>query len=331
MYYFKREYDRVIADYSEVIGPLLRGSLPVAAGPTAKTLDRPSDQRVGSRAAATTATNSTVGEKRPLPDAIDGEAINSVEDDALLVAPQSRDTIDSSETAINGIAEISIVRPSAPTETSLVNVEKIPNDADRPPSVVGPDAMKARLAESEAPTSRFHTQPMYPTITSSVTPAAVQERVLRPGPLSILVSQRDQRMFVRKGLEPLFDVPITIARLGQPLGTHVFTAVAQGDDEMTMRWTVLTVKSGGGTDRGSAYESRDPSETRSSVPARKTDRPSSSAVARDALDRLDFGREATARISALMSVGATLIITDQGLGTTKAATATDTDFTVLTR
>ena len=307
------------------VAPLLRGSLPANAIPAAKNLDRSSDPRAGSKVAATTATSSTFAEKRSTPDAIDSEAVDVIDDDALVVAPQFRETIDPSDTVTNGIAEISIVRPSAPTETSLASLEKIPKEADQSPAVAGPDT---RLAPPPAPEPRFVSPP---TMTSSITPAVTPERVLRPGPLSILVSQRDQRIYVRKGLEPLFDAPISIARLGQPLGTHVFTAVAQGDDGATMRWTVVTVTGGPVADRGSAYNLREPFETRSSVRQRSADKSSSTAAARAALDRLDIGREATDRISALMSVGATLIITDQARGTNKAATATDTDFMVLTR
>ena len=75
------------------------------------------------------------------------------------------------------------------------------------------------------------------------TQATAADRVLRPGPLSILVSQRDQRMYVRKGLEPVFDFPVAIAKSGRPLGTHVFTARADKDDAKTFHWSVVSLPS----------------------------------------------------------------------------------------
>jgi hypothetical protein len=52
------------------------------------------------------------------------------------------------------------------------------------------------------------------------------------------------------------------------------------------------------------------------------------AAAAAALDRIEFPPEAQARIASLMSPGATVIISDQGLG---SETGTDdTDFIVLT-
>jgi L,D-transpeptidase catalytic domain len=143
-------------------------------------------------------------------------------------------------------------------------------------------------------------------------PAAVQDRVLRPGPLSILVSQRDQRIYVRKGLEPVFDFPIVIAKTGRPLGTHVFTAVAQNEDAKTLRWMVVSMPS--------------------TLPAMSARTPAKSQLlmaAKEALDRLELPKEAVDRISALMSVGATLIMTDQGLG--RQAFALDSDYMITTR
>jgi hypothetical protein len=52
------------------------------------------------------------------------------------------------------------------------------------------------------------------------------------------------------------------------------------------------------------------------------------ASAAEALDRVEIPAPALARISALMSQGATLIISDQGLG---PETGNETDFIVLTR
>ena len=46
----------------------------------------------------------------------------------------------------------------------------------------------------------------------------------------MFVSRKEGKLFVRKGFEPVFDVPVTIERPERPLGTHVFTALAFKDD-----------------------------------------------------------------------------------------------------
>jgi hypothetical protein len=130
---------------------------------------------------------------------------------------------------------------------------------------------------------------------------APPNRVLRSGPLSILISQRDQRMYVRKDFKPMFDIPVAIANLGQPLGSHLFMATAQDEDKKTLRWTVV------------------------STLAAKSQRVAS---AKEAFDRLEIPKDAVDRVSALMSVGATIIITDQGLSRHPSL---DSDYMISTR
>ncbi|MEA2988175.1 MAG: hypothetical protein QOG83_886, partial [Alphaproteobacteria bacterium] len=90
---------------------------------------------------------------------------------------------------------------------------------------------------------------------------------------------------------------VAIAEPNAPLGTHVFTAIAAGADNGAMRWTVVTM-------------------------------PKAPAGAASALDRISIPQAAVDRISELVSVGASLIVSDPGLG---SETGVGTDFIVLTR
>src|SRR5471030_1010819 len=60
-----------------------------------------------------------------------------------------------------------------------------------------------------------------------------------PRAISVFVSLKQSRVFVRQGFEALFDLPVTIAAPERPLGTHVFTAMALKDDGKAMRWTAV--------------------------------------------------------------------------------------------
>ncbi|HLA21347.1 MAG TPA: hypothetical protein VJZ74_07795, partial [Pseudolabrys sp.] len=222
-----------------------------------------------------------------------------------------------------------------PTETLLLSVEKMPTDAGQPPLVSEP---RVRLASLDASIAAMPSQTMpntqlaarkkrAPRVEPSVDLSAIQGRVLRPGPVSVLVSRKDQRMYVRKGFEPLFDVPINIANPNQPIGTHVFTAVAPGEDQATLRWMVVSLETPI-VARAVTVETRTSGAKQSRAPER-IDPQKATAAARAALDRLDLPPEAVERVSELASVGATLIVTEQGLGR-RAAAALDSDFTVLT-
>ena len=148
-----------------------------------------------------------------------------------------------------------------------------------------------------------------------------EPRPLKPGPISVFISRKEGKVFVRKGFEPVFDAPVTFEQPDRPLGTHVFTALAVNDDNTTLRWNVVSMP-------GAAK----PAPVKKSVkgkhvePAAAPFVPASNAT--EALDRVAIPPDALARISELMSPGASLIISDKGLG---GETGKGTDFIVLTR
>src|SRR5262249_39752900 len=63
-------------------------------------------------------------------------------------------------------------------------------------------------------------------------------------PVSIFISRKTQRLYVRRGFEQVLDVPVTIQNPEQPIGTHVFTAMAK--TETSLRWSAVTINDAGG-------------------------------------------------------------------------------------
>src|SRR5262249_42741672 len=59
-------------------------------------------------------------------------------------------------------------------------------------------------------------------------------------PVSVFISRKTQKLYVRRGFESLFDAPVTIKDPTQPIGTHIFTAVAKTDSGL--RWTGVTIE-----------------------------------------------------------------------------------------
>jgi hypothetical protein len=164
-------------------------------------------------------------------------------------------------------------------------------------------------------------------------PLAAPQPKLRPGPVSVFISRKERRLYVRKGFAPLFDMPIVIRDQDKAIGTHVFTALSLNADGETMRWNVVSVGAAAArADRRAEMEVRLASRKRDHGKEIMTDAvvaapPSPVDAAKDALDRLEIPPEAVTRISELMSVGASLIVTDEGLG---PETGQETDFVVLT-
>ena len=164
-----------------------------------------------------------------------------------------------------------------------------------------------------------------PKVQSAVVPFG-PERPLRPGPITVFVSKKEGKVFVRKGFQPVFSAPVTVARPELPLGTHLYTASEAMPDGVSFRWLELSLSD------ESARRAEALGEPRGSR-SRHVQKTAAPAVPRtasavEALDRVEIPAPALARISALMSQGATLIISDQGLG---PETGNETDFIVLTR
>src|SRR5262245_696645 len=149
----------------------------------------------------------------------------------------------------------------------------------------------------------------------------VEPRPLKPGPISVFISRKEGKLFVRKGFEPVFDAPVTFEQPDRPLGTHVFTALAVNDDNTTLRWNVVSMP--GATK---------PAPVKKSVKGKHVEPAAAPVVpasnASEALDRVTIPPDALQRISELMSPGASLIISDKGVG---GETGKGTDFIVLTR
>jgi hypothetical protein len=151
--------------------------------------------------------------------------------------------------------------------------------------------------------------------------AVPEARPLKPGPISVFVSRKEGKVFVRKAFDPVFSAPVTFDNPDQPLGTHVYTAIALKDDNTTLRWNVVSMPGSG------AAPAKKAEKGKRGEPVVATPAPTTSN-ATSALDRINIPQDALDRISELMSPGASLIISDQGLG---PETGKGTDFIVLTR
>jgi hypothetical protein len=156
------------------------------------------------------------------------------------------------------------------------------------------------------------------------------ERPLRAGPITVFVSKKEGKLYVRKGFQPVFSAPISIAHPEQPLGTHLYTAGAQNPDGVSFSWLAVTLPN-----EHAAKKKKNEVVHYVMIKGHKVRKvekvaepPSAPSVtAAEALDRIEIPENARERISALMSPGASLIISDQGLG---YETGTETDFIVLT-
>ena len=80
-------------------------------------------------------------------------------------------------------------------------------------------------------------------VTDPRAPGSTRPAVAPPNaaPISVFVSRKLSRLFVRQGFTPLFDIPVRIQDPEEPLGTHVFTAMGFQDEGAALRWTVMSM------------------------------------------------------------------------------------------
>jgi hypothetical protein len=139
-------------------------------------------------------------------------------------------------------------------------------------------------------------------------------------PISVFVSRKSSKLFVRQGFKPLFDIPVKIQDPEQSLGTHVFTVMGFQNEVETLRWTVLSMP-----------EKSAPSPSKRRARGNQiveTTRPTSSPDrANTALDRIEIPQDEVERISELLTPGFSLIVSDYGIS---GETGKDTDFIVVT-
>ena len=158
-----------------------------------------------------------------------------------------------------------------------------------------------------------------------------KDRVQLPGPMSVFISRKEGKLYVRKGFDPIYQTPVTIAERERPIGTHVFTAMDFKDGE-PVRWTVVTVPNDITPKKPASKVAPKPA-TKAAIKAGAKTAPEPAPLVQavtpaEALDRITIPRKALRRISQLMAPGASLIISDNGLG---PETGLGTDFIVLTR
>jgi hypothetical protein len=149
---------------------------------------------------------------------------------------------------------------------------------------------------------------------------AAKEAAKRLAPISVLVSRKTQRLYVRQAREPLFDTEVTIADPESPLGSYVFTAVDYAKPETELRWTVVSMyRTAAGPEP--AGDGKRPRGDRH-APAVEADR----AGAKLALDRIAIPKEAADRIAEVITPGSSLIVTDEPIS---RETGKYTDFIVV--
>ncbi|MFA5958806.1 L,D-transpeptidase family protein [Hyphomicrobium sp.] len=149
--------------------------------------------------------------------------------------------------------------------------------------------------------------------------ATLNEARRKARPMSVFISLKTQRLYVRQGYEPVFDAPITISDPDKPIGTHVYTAVDYTNGGKDVRWTAVSLEH---RDADYAYnDDNKHSLSDADVPAQ-----TNVAKASAALDRITIPPDVAEKLSSAVWPGSSIIISDEPMS---KETGKATDFVVL--
>jgi len=148
-------------------------------------------------------------------------------------------------------------------------------------------------------------------------------------PISVFVSLKENKLYVRQGWKPLFDAPVSFEHPEQPIGTHVYTAMG-AKAEGGLRWTVVSIPSSyrHAAEAKNSDSGRKGRRQEHAVKAVEAPMPSPRLSPSAALDRIIMPPELVDRIAEMITPGSSLIVSDNRLSD---ETGEYTDFIVLTR
>jgi hypothetical protein len=136
-------------------------------------------------------------------------------------------------------------------------------------------------------------------------------------PISVFVSRQLNKLFVRRGFMPLFDIPVRIRDPEESLGTHVFTVMGSQDEGAGLHWSVVSMPEEPPRTLPAPKKRSPGKQTAEITPAASPDK------ANAALDRIEIPQDVAEHISQLLTPGASLVVSDYGLS---KETGNDTDF-----
>jgi len=213
-----------------------------------------------------------------------------------------------------------IIAPSDVRPVEIAN-PRLPQAAHAPSKTAAVISDNAMIEVAEVPslsTSATDSQPQQVT-------AQLPGSARKTAPISILVSRKSNKLFVRHGFKYLFEASVTIRDPEESLGTHVLTLMRSRLGDTAFRWTVMSIPESSprahpGSTRRPKSAIKHMVETSPPVP--------SPEKANAALDRIEMPPDAVARIAELLTPGSSLIVSDYGIS---SESGPDTDFIVETR
>ena len=269
--------------------------------------------------------------------ATERKAIEAVRATVKVAEQKQAKAIQAFEAYMMGTAPGAPAKPGARTEDKEAEFEDAVLDMTIDADTVRADAARREMAFAEVQASLGKPEAARNTAIDDVSKTQIhlrstqtalidakKERERRAKPLSVFVSLKSQRIYIRQGFEPVLDAPMTVDPLSVPVGTHVLTAMRYGSDNNSFEWKLVSaqIPAGGLADTSSRKNKRREEALAPSL----SNGPRFVAAA---LNAIKIPQEIRDRIAELARPGASFIISDRDLP--RSENGGGTEFVVLTR
>jgi L,D-transpeptidase catalytic domain len=212
-------------------------------------------------------------------------------------------------------------------EAELTAAERVIASAASPEAKEQAEGVKAKVTarigelEAQLVAGKYELQPKLDAVMVAREAAAVADRARVAAaeaarkatrdlePVSVFISRKTQRLYVRQAFQPILEIPVTVRDADLPIGTHIFTAMERTGTHI--RWSLVSLV-GGRPDASGG----DPSGS-----VRMSDLESAKA----ALDRITIPQDSLDLIAEKVSRRSALIISDEALS---SETGNGTEFVV---
>jgi lipoprotein-anchoring transpeptidase ErfK/SrfK len=259
------------------------------------------------------AANSSESESKPVEAKPTEAAASEIKATEIAAADHANDQAPASVDAAKTEAKVDDVKAQTPPA-------EIAKAADVAKAAPKPDDSVA--ATTNGPAADARKDQARPSDSDKAAPAKPALAMAKgTAPISVFVSRKDGKLYVRQNFAPLFDVPVSIAPSDRPLGTHIFTAEADKNDSNILHWSVITLPSRNAErpddDERVSRRRRIAGAAEIAKPVPAADSPA------EALDRLTIPADAMARINDALSTGGSIIVSDQGIAAGETGEGTD--------
>jgi L,D-transpeptidase catalytic domain len=270
------------------------------------------------------------------PDTATAKAAIAQADEAASYADKTR------LAAVTASHEAALVSPSVRklessklrVQTQLAATERAIASAELPEAKEQAEDAKAKVAaqigelEAQLATAKAELQPKLDAVVAAreaaitaenarvVAAEAARKAARDLEPISVFISRKTQRLYVRQAFQPILEIPVTIQDSDRPIGTHIFTAMERSEAGNDLRWSVVSFVGSSG-DKPNARKARD-----GDVGAMATD----VNLAKAALERITIPHDTFDRIAEMVSPRSSLIISDEALS---SETGKGTEFVVV--